>query len=476
MDIRLKGEMDGIATAEKIRTLFNIPVIYLTAYSDDDTLQRAKITEAYSYILKPFQVRELQINIEIALHRHNMERKLKESEEELRNSKRRLEEAFAELKATQKQIIQQERLRALGQMASGIAHDFNNALTPILGYSELMLMVEETLSDKEEMKRYLKLMNTAAKDAKDIVSRLSQFYRKREEDEIFVPVNLNRLVEQTIELTKPKWRDQALARGITISIKTELQKVSTISGNEANLREVLTNLIFNAVDAMKENGAITIRTYPESEEVVLEISDTGMGMTEEVKWRCFEPFFSTKEELGTGLGLAVVYGIINRHEGRIEILSEVSKGTTVIVRLPSYIKQQTETKWHKEANLRPLHVLLVDDEPLVCDVITKYLTTDGHIVQIATNGIEGLEKFYKGRFDLVITDQAMPDMNGEKLVGFIKQVAPKAPVIMLTGFGDIMKAAGEIPSGVSCLLSKPVTLPAFREALYKVKADSNTFP
>lgn len=169
----------------------------------------------------------------------------KRVEEELRESNRRLEETLAELRATQQQIIQQERLRALGQLASGIAHDFNNTLVPIVGYTDLMLTVPKILDDREKITSYLKLIDTAAKDAANIIDRLSEFYRSREESEVFVSVNINRLVEQVIELTMPKWKDHAQSSGVTITIQTDLQKVPYISGREFELREVLTNLIFN---------------------------------------------------------------------------------------------------------------------------------------------------------------------------------------------------------------------------------------
>jgi len=248
-----------------------------------------------------------------------------------------------------------------------------------------------------------------------------------------------------------------------------LQEVPQVNGNEAELREVLTNLIFNAVDATPESGTITIRTYSDDEYVVLEVSDTGVGMPQDVQQRCFEPFFSTKGEDGTGLGLAMVYGIVQRHEGNIAIKSEVGKGTSFIIRLPRLTEQQRKDGAQRaEANLPSLHILVVDDEPMVLDVVIQYLTADGHTVEIATNGIEGLEKFHTGWFDLVITDRAMPDMNGIQLASLIKQVAPNKPIIMLTGFGDMMKANDDIPESIDYLVSKPVTLTEFREVLSKV--------
>jgi len=220
----------------------------------------------------------------------------KRAEEELQKTNRRLEETLAKLRTTQHQIIQQERLSALGQLASGIAHDFNNALTPILGYTELIFMIPDTLDDTEKTTRYLELMNTTAKDAMNVVRRLREFYRQREKGEIFESVNLNQIAEQSIELTQPKWKGQAQAQGITINVSADLQDVPLINGNESELREVLTNLIFNAVDAMDENGMITLRTRTDGKQVILEVSDTGVGMTDEVRLRCLEPFFSTKTE------------------------------------------------------------------------------------------------------------------------------------------------------------------------------------
>jgi len=393
----------------------------------------------------------------------------KKVEEELQENYRLLEETLAELRATQHQVIQQERLRALGQMASGVAHDFNNTLTPILGYTELLFSVPATLDDKKKAMGYFAVMNTAAKDALNVISRLREFYRQRKKDEMFSLVNLNQLVKQTIELTEAKWKDQAQSDGITISVQTNLQQVPQINGNSSELRNALTNLIFNAVDAMPGDGTITICTHHDDEHVILEVSDTGIGMMDEVQQRCFEPFFSTKDERGSGLGLSIVHGIIRRHEGTIEIDSEPGKGTTVIIRLPIQMAEQTEGEEQKTATTtRLLHVLLVEDKLEVRDVITQYLLVDGHTVETANNGREGLEKFCKDRFDLVITDWAMPDMNGVQLATLIKEIAPNKPIIMLTVFGDTIKLTGDIPDAIDYLLSKPVTLDDFREALAKV--------
>jgi len=308
VDIRQPG-MDAIELLKRIKEKSNATeVIIITGHGGLDSAIEAIREDTLSYIQKPLEYDELFIDIKKALEKQ---------------------------KAAQQQVIQQERLRALEQMASGIVHDVNNVLTPILAYSEFLLMAPENLDDKKEVMNCLTLMNMAAKDASNIVSRLREFYRHRNEGEIFSPVNLNQLVEQAIELTRPNWEDQALASNITIKISKDLQEVPLISGDKTELREVLTNLILNAVDAMSTSGTITIRTRYDDGHVVLEISDTGIGMTEEVRQRCFERFFSTKGEHGTGLGLSIVDGIIRRREGTIEIESAPGKGTTFTIRLPT---------------------------------------------------------------------------------------------------------------------------------------------
>ncbi|MBI3977192.1 MAG: response regulator [Chloroflexi bacterium] len=377
-----------------------------------------------------------------------------------------VQDGIVHLRQAQRQLVEQERLHALGEMASGIAHDFNNALAPILGFSELLLMRPDDLNDKEKVKSYLELMRAGATDAATVVSRLREFYRARDDTEAFEPVDLYPLVEQVVKLTQPRWKDQTQARGITIDVHIDLQPVPLVPGRDAELREALTNVIFNAVDAMPEGGTLTVRTYADGEDAVLEVRDTGIGMTEEVRRRCLEPFFTTKGERGTGLGLAMTYGIVRRHEGRIAIESEVGKGTTFIVRLPRLAVQQPARESPVELARSPaLRVLVVDDEPQVRTVVAEYLAMDGHAVETAIDGYQGLMQFQAGRFDLVVADQAMPRMNGEQLAAAVKQLSPRTPVILLTGFGKLMEATGERPEGVDCVVAKPVTLAAFRQAI-----------
>jgi signal transduction histidine kinase len=237
-------------------------------------------------------LRQVAHQVSVALANAHDLAERKRVEAMLHDSNSRLERTLDELKATQAQMIQQERLRALGEMASGIAHDFNNTLTPILGFSKLLLLLPDILDDKQQVTEHARMINTAARDAAKLVSRLREFYRPLEQDERLAAVDLNQIVEHTIKLCQPKWKDQALSRGVKVQMNAELQPVLPVAGNESELREVITNLIFNAVDALSQSGTITLRTYPEGEDVMLEVSDSGTGMTEEVRQRCLEPFFS----------------------------------------------------------------------------------------------------------------------------------------------------------------------------------------
>jgi signal transduction histidine kinase len=245
----------------------------------------------------------------------------------------RLRAAHRDLQAAQAQAIERERLRALGEMASGIAHDFNNTLALIVGVGEL-LALPGGLDDPAAVREHLALVRTAAKDAAGTVSRLREVFRARDPGEPAAPVDLNAVAALAVALTQFKWKDQAQTRGAAVRVATDLRAVPAVAGDEAALREALTNLILNAVDALPAGGTVTLRTRTEGAHAVLEVADSGTGMTAEVRRRCLEPFFTTKGERGTGLGLGMVHGTVRRHEGTLEIDSAPGAGTTVRLRLP----------------------------------------------------------------------------------------------------------------------------------------------
>jgi CheY-like chemotaxis protein len=311
-------------------------------------------------------------------------------------------------------------------------------------------------------------MIAAAEDARHIVGRLREFYRPAGSEDVRVPVDLNTVIEQAVSLTTPRWKGTSQASGVHINVVTDLREIPPIAGSAAELREMLTNFVFNSVDAMPEGGMISIATRMQGDQVCISITDTGIGMTPEERSRCLEPFFTTKGERGTGLGLAVVYGIVQRHGGNIEVISEKGRGTTFLVVFPPTMTVAAPVPQPTEAVSEAQRILVADDQEIICELIAEYLRGDGHAVALAFDGNSALEKFRAEEFDLIITDQSMPGLNGTQLAQFVKAERPGTPVILLTGFGDEMQASGQQPEGIDLVVSKPVSNADLRRAVSSV--------
>jgi signal transduction histidine kinase len=466
--------LDGFGVMEKIRALTGpqtyLPIVVLTADITPETRRRALEAGATDFLLKPFDHMEVVLRIKNLLETRFLQKQLQQQnatlEEHVRDRTSQLEEALSALKATQQQVIQQERFRALGTMAGGIAHDFNNALASILGYSELLLHTAE--KSPEKTAAYAKTIMTAASDAARMVARLREFSRPATTSAFVETLNLNELVEEAIALTLPKWKTGPLAHGLTIEVRTELGNIPPVQGDPAELREALFNLIFNAVDAMPCGGVILIRTLAQGDGVRLEVSDNGTGMTEDVRQRCLEPYFTTKGSGGTGLGLAMVYGIIHRHAGKLEIESQPGQGSTFIIELAAGKKVSEASVASPRKLERPLHILVVDDQPLLCQLLTECLAKDQHTVETAANGREGLEKYRTGRYDLVLTDKAMPEMDGDQMAIAIRKIKPTQPIILLTGYGEGAQDAPGGRSAIDMVLGKPLSIVTLRKAMVDV--------
>jgi signal transduction histidine kinase/CheY-like chemotaxis protein len=393
-----------------------------------------------------------------------------QSECELLDANNRLSRALYDLREAQERVVQQERLRALGQMATGIAHDFNNALHPIVGYAELLLQ-QEVIAQTPSAVRCLRNILTSATDAGAVVARLREFYRTREDGEdSAAPVDLGAVVRQVVELTRPRWYSEALAGGVRITVNTEIEATPRILGDAPQLREAIINLVLNAVDSMPHSGTIVLRTRAEQGRVVLDVSDTGVGMTEDVRRHCLEPFFTTKGQRGSGLGLGMVYGIVQRHDGTLDITSSPGLGTTMTITFPAMQAGEgaTAAARPRQVHTEPLEILLVDDQPAALDVMQRLLEREGHRVTTAENGVDALARLQDMRADLVITDRAMPRMGGDELASCVKQLPRPVPVIMVTGFGVLMSAE-ETPPGVDLVLSKPLTLQTLLDAVARVQ-------
>jgi signal transduction histidine kinase/CHASE3 domain sensor protein/ActR/RegA family two-component response regulator len=384
-----------------------------------------------------------------------------------------LQRAYDDLRQTQKAVMQQERLRALGQMASGIAHDINNAISPVALYTESMLERETNLSPR--VRGNLEVIHRAINDVSHTVARMREFYRELG-PQAMSAVEVGPLLQQVIELTRARWSDMAQRRGIHIEVRTSIQpELPRIFGIDSELRDALTNLLFNAVDAMPNGGALTLRSQLRERHLVeIEVIDTGVGMDEETKRRCLEPFFTTKGDRGTGLGLAMVYGAMQRHGSDIEIDSEVNKGTTIRLIIPvATLLDETATQ---EAILIVPHarILLVDDDPLVLRAMQEILEADGHTITAADGGQAGIDAFMAQQatgspFEVVITDLGMPHIDGRRVSAAVKEAAPETIVVMLTGWGQRLVANGDIPAHVDRVLSKPAKLRELRDVLARTR-------
>ena len=380
-----------------------------------------------------------------------------------------LQQAYEDLRRSQQTVMDQERLRALGQMASGIAHDINNAISPAALYAEAILERETALGPQS--REQLQTIAHAIEDVSATVSRMREYSRKREAKMKLIPVNLNSSLQQVIDLTHARWNDQPQQQGLVIQIKTEFdQMLPPVMAVQGEVREALTNLFLNAFDAMPQGGTLTLRTRSVRGSVQVDVSDTGSGMDEETRRRCLEPFYTTKGERGTGLGLAMVFGVAERHGAELEIESTVGKGTTFRLTFPAAAPAALSVPAGPAPIPVKLYVLVVDDDPLVAKVLRDTLMADGHEVATANGGQAGIDAFQAKcasarPFDLVMTDLGMPYVDGRKVAAAIKEASPATPVILLTGWGQSLQDEGELPSHVDRLLSKPPKLAELREAM-----------
>jgi CheY-like chemotaxis protein/anti-sigma regulatory factor (Ser/Thr protein kinase) len=361
-------------------------------------------------------------------------------------------------------------LRVLGQMASGIAHDINNALSPAALYVQSMRDQDASLSERS--KEQLAIVQRAIEDVASTVGRMREFYRREDSSSHHVPVDVNKAIEHVIVLTEARWNNMAQERGAVINVRAELSPdPPLIMGIESELRDALTNLILNAVDAMGEGGTLTLRSrVHERGKVCIEVIDTGAGMDESTRQRCLEPFFTTKGERGTGLGLAMVYGMVERHFGEIEVHSAVGSGTRVSLWFSAASAGQIAEMsgpHRAAAALRPQRVLIIDDDPLILTALREILEGDGHTVVSAESGEQGIATFLESQlqslpFSVVITDLGMPQIDGRKVAAAIKSVS-SVPVVLLTGWGHRMQ--DERIDHIDRVLSKPPKVSELRAVL-----------
>ncbi len=375
---------------------------------------------------------------------------------------------YEETVQAQSRLAESETLRSLGLMTSGIAHDFNNLLSVIMARTELAL---KDIAN-EHVRSHLEQVIASAQDGGETIRRLQDFARTRKDTSDFIAVDLNEVALEAIELSRPRWKDQAQSTGIDIEIVTELKADKTIMGAAVQLREVLINLIFNAVEAMPEGGVITIRTSASDEGALLIVSDTGTGMEEDVKRQMFVPFFTTKPG-GTGLGLSMVYGVIQRHGGAIDIDSHFGGGTTVTIWLPTSAQiefDEVVVGTSKQQNeIEPVTILIVEDEDAIREGLVESFECSGHRVLTASNGEEGLERFIEeGDLDIVFTDLGMPKLSGWELIEKLRAIDRYMPIVILSGWGDEIDPLKVREYGIAKVIAKPFAVSELHSALYEV--------
>ena len=379
--------------------------------------------------------------------------------EQARRHVEELSHYIAEQDRIREQYAQIEKLSALGELASGVAHDFNNTLAGILGRAQLLLVAQ----DPERIEAGLKLIIKTAKDGAKTIKRIQDFARQRR-DHDFEPVSVDQLLLDVREITRPRWKSRAESEGVHISLELQLgSDEARVMGDESELREVLVNLVFNAVDAMPQGGTLTLSTREAAGKVEIAVADTGTGMAEEVRSRVFDPFFTTKGKAGMGLGLAVSYGIIRRHEGGIEAESEVGRGTTFRIKLPAAMtaaKQEPVAEAPAIALVphRPegTRILVVDDEENVRELLADILESEGYQVELAASGREALDRFGDGAgFDALFTDLGMQGMSGWELAHAVREIDGKIPVAVVTGWGEAVGSSDRLAAQVDWVIAKP---------------------
>jgi signal transduction histidine kinase/ActR/RegA family two-component response regulator len=372
----------------------------------------------------------------------------------------KLEKAYEELSTTQDRLIMAEKLQALGEMAGGVAHDFNNILATVLGRIQLLL----TKVENAELKNDLEIIEKAALEGRRTVRRLQDFTLVSTKSQHKI-TNLNSIINEAIQNTKPSWKSTALKKGITINVHEDLKKISRIEGSYNELKEAFSNVILNSVDALPKGGNIWVETGEIDGKVFVRIRDDGIGMDEETKNKIFFPFFSTKDEKGSGMGLAVVYGILFRHQVEISVESSPGTGTEFLFRFPpAEAAGRSPSPSQAAEDISRLRILLVDDDDDLIDVVGDMIQYMGHDCLKAAGGSMAIDMLEKERFDLVVTDLGMPEIGGWEVARFCREKYPGTPVVLISGWGAQINSEDALQK-VDAVLPKPFQLEEFEKTI-----------
>ncbi|MEW5701209.1 MAG: ATP-binding protein [Candidatus Zixiibacteriota bacterium] len=374
--------------------------------------------------------------------------------------------------STGRLMRREEKMRVLGEMASGIIHDLNNLLGAILGRAQIV----QIKSDVEEIKRQVAQIEKIAVQGGATVKRLQDFIREGERDSL-QPTDLNQVITDAVEVTRHRWETQAQQHGIVYTIDVERGSEVTVSGTHSDLVDAAANLILNAIDAMPQGGPLTLAARRDGPRCLLSVTDEGTGMTPEEIGKVFSPFYTTKGSQGSGLGLAVVHGVVTRHHGHIRVESTVGKGSRFVIELPATDQTVTEPAIKTAATgAHGRRVLLVDDDTTILDVIGEALRAAGHDVDAIDNGARALGAMRDGRYDVVVTDLGMPGVTGWEVARAARDMTPRLPVIIISGWGAQIDKKQLSDCGVDALLAKPFRLEQIRETVARVALPSTATP
>ena len=560
MDIVMKGKLDGIEAAEIIKNEMDVPIIFLTGYTSDNYIKRAKQVMPFGYIVKPFREEDVRANIEIALYRKDLERKQKQAEERIRRlflaiehnphiivimdidgnfefinnkfsqttyytsneiigkgisllqSDKETSEVFKEMRdeiasgeewrgvlclrkkdgalclkytiaqpvknisgdiifsvlilqkvaereKRRDELLQLEKMNSVRTIVAGIAHEFNNILAVVHGNAEVL---EDGFENEKELKKGLHNIKKASDEGAGIVRDMITIAQSDKDTSEHLFFDLKQLIIQAIEAVMPGWKNIAYFSEMKYKIdRNGMKRVPGVFCNPTELREVFVNIINNALDAMPDGGRISFSTWSNEDTVFVEISDTGMGMSEEVKNRIFDPFFTTSRPERTGLGMGVAYSIITRHGGKIGVESEEGKGTTLTLSLPinNETKQQIlSSRSAPDKVAKGLSILVVDDEEEICNILDKFFSRVGHMVKAVSSGAEAIELAKKEDFDIVICDLTMPGVTGHDVIKALNELDKVPKIGVSTGSIEDYSSAEANALKADFIINKPFRL------------------
>jgi PAS domain S-box-containing protein len=364
---------------------------------------------------------------------------------------------LTERKRIEDTLLRSEKMKSMGMITSGIAHEFNNILAIVKGFA---LQIKKKCGDDKKLEKRVDTIIKASSDGAEIVRRMREYTNREIDNTNFVPTDMRSLIKQAIEFTMPRWQNIAHANGIHYKINADdFKDVLCVMGNQSELREVLINIINNALDSMPDGGTLSYRTRKNENTVFVSISDTGVGMDENVQKNIFDPFFTTKVGTGTGLGMSMAYGIITRHGGKIDVESEDGNGSTFTVSLPmseGTVRPEVTFESELEINAEGLRILIVDDEQNICNLLSEYFLDDGHNVKSVNSGAIAIKLLETENFDLVLSDLVMPEVSGYDIIKAIGTLEKKPKVGIITGWANIDRIEKEDALKADFVVKKPI--------------------